>query len=421
MNPRSGFTIGFLAAASFAVTFATIPGSTWFTPAALSLAAGVCALSLMGAAALLGGRLRFVEALLGGLDRVYLTHKHLGVFALGFASFHLALKAGTDAWSVASILPLPSAHTRLVRQLSFVALMVIVMLALNRKIPYSVWRWWHKLSGPLFVIVILHWLSIKSPIALASPAGAWLAAWASLGVGAAAYKLLLYPFLASHAMYRVVSAAPGQDALHLVMAPVKRAIAFTPGQFGFISMREDGLREPHPFTIASGGPTGEEVHFVIRDLGDYTHKLVKETTVGMHASIHAPFGGFRRLESSLREVWIAGGVGISPFIAWLTDASARGCEAVTLFYFYTPGREFPSAELLGELARRRGAEFVSVPGGALSPEFAKEFAEIVRTSGPAAVSVSFCGPKGLMSRIKDVMRENGVPAANLRYEYFEFR
>jgi predicted ferric reductase len=421
MNLNSWSAVSFLALTSFVVTFTAIPSNTWGTAAALSLGAGVCALSLVGAAALLGGRLRFVEALFGGLDRVYVTHKHLGVFALGFASFHLAFKAGLDAWSTASILTFPPFHTRLVRQLSFIALMLIVMLALNRRIPYSVWRWWHKLSGPLFVIIILHWLSFKTPIALASPAGAWLAAWSTLGVGAAAYKLLLYPFLSNHALYRVVAASPGQAAMHLVMAPVKHAIAFTAGQFGFISMQEDGLREPHPFTIASGGTSGEEVHFVIRDLGDYTHKLLKQTTVGMHANIYAPFGRFSRPELSQREVWVAGGVGISPFIAWLTDASARGFEGVTLFYFYTQGREFPSVEKLDKLARRHGAEFVAVSSGASSPEFARRFAEIARTSGPAAVSLSFCGPKGLLSRVKAVMRENGVPDANLRYEHFEFR
>jgi predicted ferric reductase len=141
----------------------------------------------------------------------------------------------------------------------------------------------------------------------------------------------------------------------------------------------------------------------------------------MHANIYAPFGRFSRPEAAHREVWIAGGVGISPFIAWLTDAAGQGFERVTLFYFYTPGREFPSASVLDELARRRGAEFVAVSGGPSSPEFAQRFAQIARAGGPAALSVSFCGPKGLMSHIKAVMRETGVPSANLRYEHFEFR
>src|SRR5690606_23083782 len=90
--------IGFLTALSFALGLAEIPRSDWFTLATLSLASGVTAFSLMGTAAVLGGRWHFIEALFGGLDRVYLAHKWLGVWALGFASVHLAFKAGMDGW-----------------------------------------------------------------------------------------------------------------------------------------------------------------------------------------------------------------------------------------------------------------------------------------------------------------------------------
>jgi predicted ferric reductase len=52
------------------------------------------------------------------------------------------------------------------------------------------------------------------------------------------------------------------------LAPVKGAVSFEPGQFGFIRMKEEGLREPHPFTITSRSEPDGHVHFVIRDLGD---------------------------------------------------------------------------------------------------------------------------------------------------------
>jgi predicted ferric reductase len=323
MRIKSWHAILFLAALSFALVLAEIPSIHWFTTAALSLAAGVTAFSLMGAAALLGGRWRFIEAQFGGLDRVYLTHKWLGVWALCFASCHLVFKAGMEGWDTAPIMALSPFYTRLVRQLSFVALMLIVMLALNRTIPYSTWRWWHKLSGPLFLVVILHWLSFKTPIAIDDPAGIWLAIIATLGVSAAAYKLLLYPFPSSHAEYRVAAVSAGAAAVHLELAPVRRPLRFTPGQFAFISMKQDGLREPHPFTIASGNDASGTVHFVIRSLGDYTQKLLENTTVGMYADIYAPWGRFERRATAKREVWIGGGVGISPFIAWLTDPSRR--------------------------------------------------------------------------------------------------
>jgi len=397
-----------------------IPRETWLTTATLSLALGTAALALMGAAALLGGRWPIVESALGGLDRVYLTHKWLAVWALAFASFHFVFRAELEAWELESIFSLPPGTTRFVRELSFVALMVIVLLALNRKIPYDKWRLWHKLSGPLFLIVILHWLTIRSPVRLDSPAGIWLAGIAVLGITGAAYKLLLYPFLAKHAEYRVVAVSPGASALHLQLAPVSHPIAFQPGQFGFLRMMEDDLREPHPFTIV-GGERGGHVHFVIRALGDFTERLVQRTTPGMHAEIYAPYGRFLRRTGAAREVWIAGGVGISPFIAWLTDPQATHLDRVTLFYFFTPGREFPSSAVLERLARERGAEFVAVSSGPSSPELTNRLDEIVRDVGPADVQIAFCGPKGLLRHVRSLLRERGIPESNLRFEYFEFR
>lgn len=56
-----------------------------------------------------------------------------------------------------------------------------------------------QLSGPPFLVVVLHWLSFKTPIALLSPAGMWLALASAPGIDAAFYKLLLDPFVSSHA------------------------------------------------------------------------------------------------------------------------------------------------------------------------------------------------------------------------------
>lgn len=421
MNFKSWYAIALIAVVSTVVTLAEVPREDWLTSAAISLSCGVSALSLMGASAVLGSRLKPVESLFGGLDRVYIAHKWLAIWALVFASVHFAFKAGLPDWQTASIITLPPQHTRMVRQLSLLALGLIVMLALNRQIPYSTWRWWHKLSGPLFLIVIVHWLSFKSPIELSSAAGVWLAVVAAAGVLAAAYKLLLYPLLSRHARYRVVAANPGASGLHLELEPVHGRLPITPGQFGFLSMKVDGLREPHPFTIVVEDSPAARVHFVIRNLGDYTGKLVREARPGMEAEIYAPFGRFHRRSGAASEVWIAGGVGVSPFVAWLTDESGRDFEKVSFFYFFTPGREFPAARMLEELAQRRGATLIAVSDGASSPAFAERFRELTQRVGPANVVVSFCGPKGLLERVRAIMRETGVPQPNLHHEYFEFR
>lgn len=421
MRIKPWHAIGFLTALSFALVLAEVPRAHWFTLAALSLSAGVTAFSLMAAAALLGGRLHVIEALFGGLDRVYLAHKWMGVWALGFASFHLAFKAGMQGWDAAPIVALPAFYTRLVRQLSFVALMLIVMLALNRVIPYSTWRWWHKLSGPLFVLVVLHWLSIKTPIAIDDPAGIWLAFIATLGVAAAAYKLLLFSTLSNHAEYQIAEVSASATAVHLVLTPISRAVAFTPGQFAFISIKHEGLREPHPFTIAGGNDPKGHVHFVIRSLGDYTQRLVEQARIGMRVEVYAPWGRFKRPTTAKREIWIGGGVGISPFISWLSDQTEAGFEHVTLFYFFSPGRDFPPIDVLTNMAGQRGLQLVPVSTGPADPDFIARFKEIVREAGPDAVQISFCGPKGLLHSIRSRMNELGIPMSHLRHEYFEFR
>ncbi|KAB8198392.1 oxidoreductase [Lysobacter maris] len=405
----------------FALTAVEVPSATWPTTASLSLGAGVSALSLMALAAVLGARWKGVESLFGGLDRVYETHKWLGVWALVFASFHLVFKAGTSEWQTAAILSLPGPATRLVRQLSFVALMLIVLLALNRKIPYRTWRWWHKLSGPLFLIVVAHWLSFKSPIALVSPAGVWLATLSLLGVAAAAYKLLLYPALSQHAEYRLQSVSASASAVHLRLVPVGRRIPFLPGQFAFLSFEQNGLREPHPFTIASAGQDDGSIAFVVRSLGDYTARLVKEAKPGLVADVYAPFGRFKRVVGERAEIWIAGGVGVTPFISWLQDASAGGLDRVTFFHFFTPGRELPETVDLSTMAQAQGVELIDVPTGPGTAEFRQRFTQLVEQTGASRVQINFCGPRGLLDQVRQLMRETGVAEDRLRQELFEFR
>lgn len=409
-----------VAAVSFATTLLGIPAGTWWTPATLSLGCGVSALALMASAAILAARWPVAELVFGGLDRVYDVHKWLGVWALALASLHLLFKAGDPLWQAEAILGMPPGWTRFVRQASFVALMVIMILALNRNIPYSVWRWWHRLSGPLFLIVVAHWLSIKSPIELQSPAGLWLVSLSALAVIAAAYKLLLYPLVAGHGHYRVVNVARGTAAAEIELEPVSHRARFHAGHFGFLRMKADGLREPHPFTIASAPSADGRISFVIRALGDYTTKLIAQVEPGMHADVYAPYGRFERKTGCEREIWVGGGVGISPFIAWMRDDKADSFHQVTLFYFFTPGRAFPDVSVLSTMAKEKGIEFVPISEGPSSVSFTQRFGELVQRVKPSQLDIAVCGPRGLLDAVRRLAHDHGVHGS-IRHELFAFR
>lgn len=422
-SPRlgPGPLVGLVVILSFCALWLSVPTSSRLSLGTLSLGSGIAAVALMATAALLAARWPWVESFLGGLDRVYAAHKWLGIWALVLACVHFAFKSGHPDWQVLSIVELPSAATRLLRQLSFLALMLIVLLALNRNIPYRVWRWWHKLSGPLFLVVVAHWLSFRSPIVLASPAGVWLAVVSALGVLAAGYKLLLYPFLARHAEYRLVEVSSNGSAVYLQLVPVTRAIPFAAGQFAFVSFKHEGLREPHPYTIASAAGADGSIAFMVRSLGDYTARLVQQAQPGLLAEVYAPFGRFQRQADGRQEIWIAGGVGITPFIAWLQDCPEPPSTPVTLFHFTTPGRELPAGIDLAGLCARRGVNLVEVTSGPATPAFREQFAQLVAQAGADRVQINFCGPPGLLEQVRGLMRASGVGEHCLRHELFQFR
>jgi predicted ferric reductase len=161
---------------------------------------------------------------------------------------------------------------------------------------------------------------------------------------------------------------------------------------------------------------------VVRALGDFTAQLVAEAAPGMYAEVYAPFGRFQRNDiTGDLEVWIAGGVGLSPFIAWLQDETAEGLERATLLNFYTPGREFPGMDELGALARQRGVDWVPVAGGPDAPEFRDRLDRLVGQVGASGITIRFCGPAGLLEKVRAEMARHGIPATKLHHELFEFR
>lgn len=418
ISPR--YAVATVVLISSALTLASVPPSTWWTTATASLAAGASALALMATAALLGSRWRLLEAVFGGLDRVYQAHKWLAVWALALAAFHFVFKAELPGWETSATLGMSRPTARLVRQLSLVALGLIVILALNRNIPYGRWRWLHKLSGPLFLIVVLHWLTIPSPLTLTSAAGIWLAILSTLGVMGAAYKLLLYPALAPHARYRIAAVEHSNDAVGLQLVPAGHGVDFTPGQFAFLRIDADGLREPHPFTAITGGGEQVPIRFAIRALGDYTRQLAQTATPGMEADVYGPFGRFTQPQAR-RQIWIGGGVGISPFLAWL-QGGARGADTdIMLIYLYNPGRAFPPTSLIAELAARQGIRFVPIASADGSSAFGQALADELAKPDAAELAICLCGPRRLLRHVQQQMAVNHLQPRQLRHEVFEFR
>lgn len=67
----------------------------------------------------------------------------------------------------------------------------------------------------------------------------------------------------------------------------------------------------------------------------------------------------------------------------------------------------------------RGVQFVRNTGG--TEQLAETLREAAAQTEPHKIQVSFCGPKGLLAEVYELMEINRIPKANLQFELFEFR
>ena len=176
------------------------------------------------------------------------------------------------------------------------------------------------------------------------------------------------------------------------------------GQFAVV--RVDAAEGAHPFTIASApnalgnSPEGEQLlRLVIKPLGDYTRTLRQQLHSGQRVDIEGPYGRFDGAGSSQRQqVWVAGGVGITPFLALLEarqpgSASTGRDTAPVQMHYCTPdaARDPLVARLQALCAKAQPPVQLSVyskaQGQRLKPQ------DLQTEAG--ALDIWFCGPQGL--------------------------
>ena len=93
-------------------------------------------------------------------------------------------------------------------------------------------------------------------------------------------------------------------------------LAFTPGQFIVLAFGGAGAWERHPFSVASA-PSERLLEVSIKASGDYTRDLHDKVQKGTPAKVAGPFGGFDYRRGGQDQIWIAGGIGVTPFLSWI--------------------------------------------------------------------------------------------------------
>ncbi len=178
------------------------------------------------------------------------------------------------------------------------------------------------------------------------------------------------------------------------------------GQFVFLTLQTG--EGHHPFTLVNADTGDGRLRFAIKALGDYTARLAQQVTVGQQVWVEGPYGRFDfRQARAPEQVWVAAGIGATPFVAWLESLVANPAQApvVQLHYCVRNAEEAVFAERMQQLCAQLPSVMLHIHHSDVTGKVAAD--ALLASAGPQA-SVWFCGPQGFGQALRDAIRAPGA-------------
>jgi predicted ferric reductase len=397
--------------------------ATYGFEAATGIAVGAAAVVAMSQTLIIAARPRLLEPLFGGLDRMYRVHKWLGVSALVLMILHDLIEPDFERTVRETGLGELASDAG---EFAFNALLALIAISWFRRlpfirleIPYQLWRLSHRFMGVLFAIVVFHQFFVDMPTGVDPSLSLLLNIFGIAGLIAWIHTEFVAPRLRRRA-FTVSGVSRHGDTTAVTLTPKGRPIRWRPGQFAFVSAPEAGLSEPHPFTIASAPRPDGTLTMSVRAPGGWTRRLPCTLREGMSVQVEGPYGRFDFRKGGVRQIWLAGGVGITPFLAWaesLADTEPRDIHLV--FCVRTP-EEAIGLDILQAAAARNPRFSFEVVSTARDGRLTAD-----RLIGTAPFTVSeadlwFCGPTDLKDGILKGLKALGQTPRRLCFEHFAF-
>ncbi|MDQ2102393.1 ferredoxin reductase family protein [Azospirillum isscasi] len=390
---------------------------------------GIIAMGCMGMAMILALRPRWPETWFGGLDKMYRLHKWLGIAALAGAIVHWLWAQGPK-WAVGwGWLARPQRGPRAIpenaleqslRSLrgtaewlgewAFYAVVLLIGLALFKRLPYRLFFKTHRLLAIAYLVLVFHAVVLTKFAYWSSPIG-WVMALLLAASAWAAAVVLLGRIAAGRRVPGTISALhyfPGVHALEVAVELPQGWPGHKAGQFAFAT--SDTAEGAHPYTIASAwNDTDRRITFVVKELGDHTQWLRERLKVGQAVTVEGPYGCFTFDDSCPHQIWVGGGIGVTPFIArmkFLAASPERPRQTIHFFHTTSDYDEEAIAKLTADAAAAgvRLHVLVDSRDGRLDGERIRAMVPEWRDS-----SLWFCGPAGFGQALRQDFAARGLP------------
>ena len=380
---------------------------------------------------LLAVRQHWLEGRFNGLDKIYHWHKWAGIWAIVFSLIHYGLRLSkpllllvfeAEVKTGVKAVTIFDDYRGIAKDLGewtawFLAAMLVITLW--QRFPYHIWRYAHKLMAAVYLILLFHavvlmpthWWAMPASwlIVIVGVIGAYCAGLALLGkVG----KTQQYP-----GKIKQLRQLPSQ--VLEVECALDKKWQHQPGQFAFVQF--ESMPEAHPFTLSNASIGQGIARFSIKNLGDYTGQLFSNLKLGERLRVEGPYGCFTPcLNQSVPQVWVAAGIGITPFVSWLEFFQSQPEQApnATLYYCVASREQAPYLEHLEELAAQLPSIELKVHTSDTQGHLS---ADSILQNTALDTPIWFCVSEVFADSIKQAMQHQDRDLNCLHLEHFKMR
>lgn len=383
------------------------------------------AISTLSVNFILATRLKLFEKLFYGLDRMYRVHKVVGRLSLIFIILHPLFLILFRLTQQRTILPFILPIGRLEVSAGVLAVYIFVILLLltvSFQLPYHWWHNSHKLLGIVLIFSSYHAIVAGSDINSFFYLKWWVVFISAVGIASWLYMLLFYKKIGPKYHVRIQNVKHYESITELYFNKPAH-FSFQPGQFIFVRFpRFEGYKELFPFSL-SNAPSEETLRVSIKQNGDYTSKNIPKLKKGDKAILMGPYGTFgqRCLKHNQDMVWIAGGIGITPFLSLAAHESLHptGRNIRLIWVAKNKNDAFHSNELVATMKTNPSFSYIHWFSNEQGTITADDILHILGKEKPLKNYLFFmCGPPPMMYALSKGLHKKGVSYRHIIFEDF---
>lgn len=353
---------------------------------------------------------RVVVFLFNGLEKSYKYHRVLAMGSLVLVFLHASFAHLIWANFIAG-LPLDGRAMGALARNLFIGLIVVALLAKYMK--YEHWRMIHRLMIIPYLAAAYHAFALSSyPLLSLSPLGIFMMTMVLTGTVSSLYMIFMYRYVGFPHQGQIVRVTRLNESVTELEVALDEPYTFQTGQFTFIKIKEKPFRNvPHPFSLS--GMRDGRLLFTIKAIGDYTEQIYRSLKEGTPIAVGEPMGHMTFENHKSTQVWIAGGIGVTPFLSHLRALEVPS-QTIRMYYAVNDKREAVHLDLLDQLAKTL-------------PQFSYRLIE-AKSEGYITLDmlqfddqpdILMCGPRPMALSLAKALKKT-QPSLRVTYEAFSF-